>query len=78
MKIQVSAEEMEILRYARSLTDKSKKAFAMVLHNYVFMIRNSAAFRKKCDDQRKAGINPFKIWTKKQGFEPVIRADRMA
>lgn len=73
-----TADEVAILTLMRSLTNESKKAYVVLLRRYFFIYDNSAAYRKKCDDQNNAGINPFGAWMKKQGFEPVFRVDRTA
>lgn len=77
--IKISCEKENILlRFYRLSASESAKAFLIMFERYIFMHRNSAAFHKKCNDQQKAGINPFEVWMEKQGFEPIFRVNRTA
>jgi len=69
----VKEEEIELLKFARSLTKASQDHFCTIFRQFVFKFENSDIFRTQCRKQDEAGFNPVLIWMEKKKFVPIFK-----
>lgn len=70
----ITEGEKVFLQAMKLLTEESAEELSVLMKRYLFMVKNSPAFRHKVEEFGKHGGNYFRVWAEeKNHFRPVFK-----
>lgn len=73
----IDAAGKNFLKFYDMLTEDSQHTFSILSDRYLFMIKNSRAFKERCDKLNAQGFNSFAIWLERYNYEPIFRPEEL-